>query len=154
MSLAFTLLFVIWLLVTVVLNKSFTSLLLNTYYNDKSKPVVKSLEDIRKHKELLISGKEKYFMIMIKVFKFDIGDLYERLNQDKDNFPDPIYSYKIAEKVINSRSVFIGNSFHIENFLMQNKYYHDKFAIGNRYFQQFMLFYVNKHLSFSNEVYY
>ena len=50
MTLSFTLLFFIWLFVSVVLNRSYTSLLLNTYFNVKSTPIVESLEDVRQQK--------------------------------------------------------------------------------------------------------
>ena len=74
----------------------------------------------REHKELLISGYPRYLMMIDKNFKdFPIGDLIERLYDDPDNFPDAISSHKIAEKVINSKSVFISNSFIGELFLKQ-----------------------------------
>ena len=153
MALSFTLLFIIWLFVSLVLNRSYTSLLLNTYFNVKFKPVVESLEDIRQQKELQISGIPYYFNIIMKQFKIDIGDLISRLNENKDNFPNPIYSHKVAEQVINSRTVLIANTFHTEHFRIQNKYYHDKMVITNKYYHQIMLFYV-KQLPFSNELRY
>ena len=154
-SFSFTMLLVVWLMVSFVLNKSFTSLLLNTYFNVKTIPFVQSLEDIRKNQEILISGHSNYLMAFNKDFKeFHIGDLIERLRKDQDNFPDAISSPRIAEKVINSKSVFITNSFIRELFLLQNKYYHDKFVIANKYYQQIMLFHVNKKQPFAQDVYY
>ena len=85
---------------------------------------------------------------------FDINDLLARLEEDNDNFPDAITSRRIAEKIINSKSVFIGNSFHSEHFSIQDKYYHDKFVIVNKYFQQAMMFYVKKQKPFASEVHY
>ena len=147
--------FVIWLMASFVLNKSFTSLLLNTYFNVKTTPVVESLEDIRERKELPISGLVNYFMLLKRNLKnFDVDDLLKRMYKDDDNFQDPIISHKIAEKVINSKSVLIGNSFQREHFLIQNKYYHDKIVIPNKYYQQIMLFYVKKQQPFSNEIHY
>ena len=80
----------------------------------------------------------------MKQFKLDIGDLITRIIENKDNNVDPIYSNKVAEKVINARTVLISNTFHRENFLMQNKLYYDKLVISNKYFPQPMLFYVKK----------
>ena len=132
--------------------RSFSSLLLNTYFNDKSTPVVKSLQDIRKHKELQISGNPYYFERIMKDLKIDVDELFVRLNENQDNFQDDSFSSKIAEKVINSKSILIGNTFHRENFLLINKYYHEKLVITNKYYPQIMMFYVNTQLPFSKEV--
>ena len=138
---SFTMLMVIWLMASFVLNESFTSLLLHTYFNIKTKPVVESIEDIRKNRKLLISGHPYYLMVIMKNFKnFYIGDLLERLIEDKDNFPDAISSPIIAQKVINSRSVFITSSFLGDLFLSQNKFYHYKLVIANKYYQQILMF--------------
>ena len=154
MTFSFTMLLFLWLLVSLVLISSFTSLLLNTYFNVKTTPIVKSLEDIREHKELLVSGIPRYLKKVINDYEINIGDLLERINEDKDNFPSTIPSYKIAEKVINSRSVFIGSTHQRNVFLLLNKYYHDKFIVAKKYYQQIMLFYVNKRLPFSNKIQY
>ena len=98
LTLSFITLLVIWLFMSLVLNQSYTSLLLNTYFNVKTTPVVKSLDDIREHKELLISGIIFYFKALIIEFGIDIQHLLTRLNQDNDNTKDVITAYSTAEK--------------------------------------------------------
>ena len=152
LAFSFTMVFVIWLMASFVLNKSFTSILLHTYFNVKTTPVVKSLEDVRKRKELSIYGIVQYFTRNLENFKF--ADLLKRIEKVDDNFQDPITSQKIAQKVINSELIFIGSSFQREYFLSQNKYYNDKIVIANKYYQHIMIFHVEKQKPFSNEVHY
>ena len=138
-----------------VLNKCFTSILLNTYFNVKTTPVVQSLEDIVERKDLPISGVVQYLMLFKKNFNnLNVDSLIKRIEKDDDNFPNPIISHKIAEKVIKSRSVLIASSFQREMFLIQNKYYHDKIVIANKYFQQIMVYHVKKQQPFSSEIHY
>ena len=128
--------------------------MLNTYFNVKTTPIVENLSDVRQHDELLISGFAYYLNVLNKYFHFEIGDLLDRLNKDEDNLPHPNISPRIAEKVINSKSVFIGNTFHSEQFMNLNKYYYDKLVIVNKYYEQIMMFHVNKHHTFSKKVHY
>ena len=100
LAFSYTTLLVIWLLVSLVLNQSYTSLLLNTYFNVKTTPVVQNLEDIRNNKDLLIVGIPEYLSRVSIDFNFKINDLLERIEKDPDNLPDPFISSKICEKNI------------------------------------------------------
>ena len=93
--------------------------MLNVYFKVKTTPVVKSLDDIRQRTDFLISGIPYYFETMIKILGMDIHDLLARLNEDKDNTQDVILLPRTAEKVINSRSILIVNTFHREIFMIK-----------------------------------
>ena len=146
MAFTHTTLLVIWLLVSLVVNKSYTSLLLNTYFNVKTTPIVQSLQDIRNNKDLLIAGIDKYLSIVNNKFKIKIEDIITRIKEDPDNYPYPITSYRIAEKVINGKSVFIGNSEQSDNFFLINNNNHDKLVVVDKYLSQFIAHYVIKYL--------
>ena len=154
LTLSYTTLLVIWLLVSVVLNRSYTSLLLNTYFNVKTKPVVQSLSDIRNNKDLLIAGIREYLTLVNQDFKISIQDLLIRLEEDPDNFPNPLNSYRIAEKVISGRSVLIGNSYISDAFLEQTKYHHDKLVVVDKHLPEFLMFHVSKDFPISKEIYF
>ena len=154
MAFSYTTLLVIWLLVSLVLNKSYTSLLLNTYFNVKTAPVVQCLEDIRRDKGLLIAGMHQYLSIIDNRFSINIEDILTRVNENHDNYPHPITSSRVAEKVINGKSVFMGNSEQSDKFFLKNYNYHDKLVVANKYLSEYVAFYVVKQLPMSQSIHF
>ena len=154
LALSHTTLLVIWLLVSLVLNKSYTSLLLNTYFNVKTAPVVQSLEDIRHNKNLLIAGMHQYLSIINDRFLIYIEDILTRLNENHDNYPYPITSSKVAEKVLNGKSVFIGHSEQSDKFFAKNNNYYDKLVVANKFLSEYVAFYVVKQLPMSQSIHF
>ena len=154
LAFSYTTLLVIWLLVSLVLNQSYTSLLLNTYFNVKTTPVVQNLEDIRNNKDLLIVGIPEYLSRVSIDFNFKINDLLERIEKDPDNLPDPFISSKICEKILDGKSVLIGDTEQINTFMEHNKYYHDNLVVVDKYLPEFISFYVSKNMPLANVVHY
>ena len=154
LALSYITLLVIWLLVSLVLNQSYTSLLLNTYFNVKTTPVVQNLEDIRNNKDLLIVGIPEYLSRVSIDFNFKINDLLERIEKDPDNLPDPFISSKICEKILDGKSVLIGDTEQINTFMEHNKYYHDNLVVVDKYLPEFISFYVSKNMPLANVVHY
>ena len=86
---AFILLTIIWLQIASILSKSFTGLLLNTYFNVKSVPIAQTLLDIHNDKNLLIATLADYF----KLFSEDIdlpleikNNIHERIAEFQSGY--------------------------------------------------------------------
>ena len=126
--------------------------MLNTYFNIKSTPAVESLDDIWENKDLVIAGIPDYLPIVAN--DYNIDDILARMRTDPDNFPDPILSKRIAKKVINGKSVLIGNSYQRSDFLKQNKKYHYHLVVVHKNLPDFMTYFVRKHLPIAEVVHF
>ena len=106
-SLIFINLVLIWIMMSFILSTSFTGLLLNTFFNIKSIPVVNTLQDIRKNKKLLIGGDGKYLSLITGTGEFDLKDIIDRMDGDKKY----IYNFEInVNHIINSKGVILLNT--------------------------------------------
>ena len=135
-----------------ILSTSFTGLLLNTFFNIKSIPVVNTLQDIRKNKKLLIGGDGKYLSLITGTGEFDLKDIIDRMDGDKKY----IYNFEInVNHIINSKGVILLNTLFRRVFMEMTKFYYDRiFVSGTKYFPDFASFSVHKHRNFSKLIEY
>ena len=138
---------VIWYFMSFTISKSFTGLLLKTFFNIKYIPVVNTLEEIRDKKELSIGGDFNYLSGVAKIFHFDIDDILKRMDEDKNHFPNFATN---AANVINSKSAILLNTLMSRVFMGMTKFYNDKIHLSsNKYFPEFATFLVNRQSKFS-----
>ena len=84
------------------MSKAFTGLLLNTFFFMKNIPIVKTLQDIRENKNLLITGNSLTLSAISKFNKVDINDIITRIKENNYS-QSPIR--KVIELVINGGGV-------------------------------------------------
>ena len=85
-------LFIIWLYSSLIISKSFTSLLLRTFFELKPIPIVNTLKDIRDNKDLKLTGHIGYLETFSNE-NFNITDIIERMRIVSNQ-------YKTYEKII------------------------------------------------------
>lgn len=145
---AFVVLLGLWLLSAVTLSKSFTGILLESFFNVKEVPIVTTLQDIRKNKRLGIGGHLVYLNVLTRNYKCDIKDIIGRLNKDPDNNPNGIFSPKIAQKVIKHKTVMIVNSMTGQHFLELNYLQANKMVFtGFKQYRDYLSFIIPKKVS-------
>ena len=96
-TIGFIFVLILWLLNALVLSKSFTGVLLESFFKVKTVPIVSSLQDIRDNKRLMIGGHHLYLSMFSKSYKYNLSDIIKRVDQDKDNALNGVYSARIAE---------------------------------------------------------
>ena len=75
-------LFIIWLTTSFILSSAFTDLLLNSFFNIKFTPIVKTLEDIQNNEKLFIWGYYPSIEIVAKENNLNINDILERIQEN------------------------------------------------------------------------
>ena len=70
---------IIWLISSLILSKAFTGILLSSYFNITSKPVLTTLQDIRDNENLLIFGNHDNLLMWSKINKLNINDILRRI---------------------------------------------------------------------------
>ena len=135
-------LLVIWLQSASILSKAFSGLLLNTYFNVKSVPIVNSLEDIINNQDINVA-------INLSSLKKNIQDtnlfdqktekhLYSRVSkyQDQVDYISNYYKFgfifvhdKLLEDVIMGKTVMIVHSLLRNRYFNYYKYYHDQIRV-------------------------
>ena len=79
-----TILFIIWLFSSLILSKSLMGILLNSFFNIKYAPIVKTIEDIRCNKDIKLWGYYRHLSKASKENKLNINDILERIENNTE----------------------------------------------------------------------
>ena len=146
-----TMLFVIWLFSSVILSKSFTGLLLNSFFNVKYEPIVKTLEDIRENKHILPWG-DKYLSLGSKDTNLNFNDIVKRIENNREIFTDLI---KAVEMVLKGEAVLLYNSIQRRSFMNVFDSYENRIYVSStKYLPNYSVFVVQKNREYTNIIQY
>ena len=119
----------IWLQSASILSKAFTGLLLKTYFNVKSVPIVNSLQEVLDNHDMRITIRNFSYNNMVKVITNDTRWKIDRkLNMGNLNIN--IYNKTIFQEVIMGKSVLLQNSLERKLYLNNYKMWQDKLAVA------------------------
>ena len=96
----------IYLMVTIllfsasILTKDFTTLLLNTFFNVKSEPIVNSLDDVIDHNNIKLASSSYYITLLNNSYNID-SDKMSKLLARSQGFIPSYNNMSSEEKVIN-----------------------------------------------------
>ena len=143
-------LIIIWLISSQILCQAFTGILLNSYFNIKSTPVVNTLQDIRDNKQLLIGGHFPYLQYISNISKFHIDDILARMQQDTKRLPRVRDS---IEYIINGKGIVLYNTLVKRNYIEIVKFYKEKIYISeNKYLPEIASFFIKRNQNFTKIV--
>ena len=138
--------FSIWLMSSLILNKAFSGLLLNTFFLIESKPVVTTLQNIRDNQKLKVLGNQEQLSYLSSINRLDIDDLLLRMKENKTG----LRPENMTQQVINGEAVVLHNSFQRKRFIEVTKSYHDKiFTSEVKYLPNYISFMVNRNKNFT-----
>ena len=154
-----------WLFMASFITRSFSSLLLKTYFNIKSMPVVNTLQDVADNEhaniitdartiaKLLISNHTQQFHVVLKQifyrhFKYaKIVDKGININNYND-----LYNFYILENIIKGKVIIVINDFIAGRFQGLFVIYNDKFTISKyKYFQNYWFYIIPKYSDYYKE---
>ena len=145
-------LFCIWLFSSLILSKSFNGILLNSYFNVKYEPIVKTLEDIRDNKNIILSGNYHHLSKRSKENHFNINDILERIVNNKDIFPN---NPDNIELVVKGEIVLFSNSIQRRTFMDVYDSYKDRIYISStKYLPNYSVYAVHKNREYSKIIQY
>ena len=162
-SLTNILLFVIWLQSASVLSKAFTGLLLNTFFNVKSVPIVNDFKDIIVNKDINIACDENLLQLFLVIYKYD-KDTSDRLQARVTKYQkqvkyrerfhlDNMINDEILNHVINGRTVLLTFTQLRLIYYHHYKLYEDDIAIGEeKYFNMKVFQMVKKSIPISKKL--
>ena len=143
----FNLTFIIWVISSLILSKSFTGLLLNSYFNIKYIPVVNTLQDIRNNKDVLIWANHGSISFNSKINHVDIDDIIERNKENKT------HSFKQIELIIKGNGVLLLSTSQRKAYIDRNKIYQDRLFISEtKYLPNYVSFVVKRNQVFTEIV--
>ena len=131
------LLLIIWIICSLILTKSFTGLLLKTYYKEEFVPLINNLDEINEYPELLIAGRlktiRKFENSLEKYPGFNINTTIKRILRyqfrNKKLFIKEVdtFSPKIIEDMIMLKSVILADSESVESIFDIYRQYENQF---------------------------
>ena len=150
---------IFWLLITNIITKCFTSLLLNSYFKQTSVPLLNNLQEVFEQEQFLIAAKTNTFSFMFNygLFKKEqVDSLWERRNKYQEKFDFSfdvvlaILNRNIFNDVVNGLAVILINGFEKESFEAQYISESNKFKVlDQKYVSNFaghLIWKGNKHL--------
>ena len=157
------LLIFVWLQSASILSKAFTGLLLNTYFNVKSVPIVNDFQDIIDNKDINIACDENLLMWFLTLYKYG-NDTIQRLKARVDRYQKQV-NYRVRyhldnmiydpllDHVINGKTVLLAFT-HMKDIYMDHyKSYQDDIAIGEgKYYNMKVFQMVHKSLPISKKL--
>ena len=142
---------IIWLISSLILSKAFTGILLSSYFNSKSKPVVTTLQDIRDNENLLIFGSHDNLLISSRINKLDIDNILQRIKGTKvaKNY------LELVENVLNGNCVLLPDSMQRKTLLELTKNHQEKIYLSDsKYLPNYGSFFVEKDQNITKIVYF
>ena len=126
---------IIWVYSSFILSKSFSGLLLSTFFNMKSTPVVTTLQDIRDNSNIMPLANHGSISSLSRNHKFYIDDILIRI-EEKSKFITSIS--KLVELVVNGQAVCLYNSIQRKRFIELASSYIDRiFVSDTKYFPSY-----------------
>ena len=97
----------IWLLLSTLLSFSFTSLLLNTYFNVKSEPIINTLQGVIDNKQYSVASPKEWFNMAIipRIPANKQVDFARRLHEHSP------HSAQVFNDVIKGKTIMMSNTF-------------------------------------------
>ena len=146
-----------WFISTTVLTKTFSSLLLNTYFRPKSVKVVNNLDELSSRKDLNIIGND-FSIYVLKFFKPEFEQFYDKFVKLKDEFnkkfSDKTEFSKLNKKlneVLRGESVYLDNSLIIYD--LQVSYPESNLlTTEDKYFPFYLSHFVSKRVAFHQRI--
>ena len=129
---------IFWLIFANIITKSFNSLLLNSYFKQKSVPLVNNLQEIFDQDHFQIAAKKNSFKFMFRYGMFSekqVDILWERREKYQDkvkldfNVPLVILDKTIFNDLINGLTVILINGFERELFESQYARERDRYKV-------------------------
>ena len=162
-SLANIMLIVVWLQSASVLSKAFTGLLLNTFFNVQSVPVVNDFQDIIHNKDINIACDENYLMWFLVKYQYDeytkntllarVTRYQEQVKYRERFHLDHMIYDPLLNDIINGKTVLLTFTVLKDIYLHYYKYYQDDIANGDEKYYEMKLFQmVKKSLPFSKKL--
>ena len=132
-------LFIVWLQSASILSKSFTGLLLNTYFNVKSVPIINELQDIIDNKHMMVA--------MDRTTLINFGNQYKKsvnkLNLNEISKRTKLFNQKynitfkyvrdspvVHELIIKGKVVIICHTTHRKEFFQKYPHLKDKVSVA------------------------
>ena len=139
-SIVLIMLEIVWIFSALILTNSFTGLLLSTFFNIKSTPVVNTLQDIRDNSLIMIQADYQTISRISNDHDFYMDDLLIRI-KEKMNFLTTMQ--KVVELVINGQAVCLHNSLQRKFFIDIASSYIDRILVSDtKYLPGYILFVV------------
>lgn len=138
-----------WLELASLLSKSFSSVLLNTYFSLQSIPVVNTLRDVIDNKQLSIAASNAWFsnVILPRIPSYEQADFKNRFMPNSPSVLTP----EVFNELVNGRTVLISNTYVAEMFLEQWKRWNELFIRSeHKYGANFLSFHSRKKLPIRN----
>lgn len=127
--LATSIMFIVWLQGTSIINKSFTELLLNKYFNVKLLPIVNDLGDLLDNHELGIAA-ENYWFYNVSSSLMEENE-HAKLAKRKVDYPkNYMLDSSVFEDVVARNVVLLCETLMSKRFLDSYQNWHDKFTVG------------------------
>ena len=162
-SLSNILLIVVWLQSASVLSKAFTGLLLNTYFNVISVPIVNDIQDVINNEDINIACDENLLQMFLVIYKFDkdtkdrllarVAEYQKKVKYRKRFHLDNMINDELLNDVINGKTVLL--TFTQLRLIYYHHYnlYQDDIAMGEgKYFNMKVFQMVKKSMSISKKL--
>ena len=145
---ALTILLVVWLQSASILSKAFTGILLNTYFNIKTFPIVDNIHDIFASKDISIAiGNDWFYSHSLPSFNRSEQKLIRKHIKKYINVLDE----QVLVDVIMGRTVIMCTSTKRDEFYLKYRLYQDKFAFSKKkYVKNYASYNIRKRLYFKS----
>ena len=157
------LLIFVWLQSASILNKAFTGLLLNTFFNVKSVPIINDFKDIIDNKDINIAGQEIYLKWYLAKYEYDqdtsnrlqdrVGRYQKQVKyRERYHLNNMIYD-PLLNDIINGKTVLLTFSHMRVIYLHHYKLYHREIALAEeKYYNMKVFQMVKKSISISKKL--
>ena len=140
---------IIWLFSALIISNSFTGLLLSTFFNVKSTPVVTTLQDIRDNPHIIPIGHHHSLLRLSSYHKFNLDDILIRMKENTKI----LTIQNLFQLIVNGQAVGLYNSIQMNMFIEIASRYIDRIIVSDsKYLPNYTIFSVKINYEFTKIV--